>query len=298
MADDRVPLLFDTDIGSDIDDAVALAYLLSQPRCELLGVTTVTGEPRVRAQLVDAVCRAFGRGEVPVHSGCGRPLLVPQRQPEAPQKSVLPRHPHQEEFAPNVAVDFLRQTIRSRPGEITLLSVGPLTNIGLLFAIDPEIPSLLRQYVMMGGVYGALPGHYGRTEWNTGGDPHATAIVFDRRAPGTYCVGLDVTMRCRMPADECRRRFSSGPLKIVGEMAEEWFKVRPEITFHDPLAAACVFQRDLCTFQPGLVRVDLKSDLALGMTQFDPHAAEKPHHVAVDVRPDAFFDHYFRTVQQ
>ena len=68
----------------------------------------------------------------------------------------MSRYPHCEGFAPNVAVDFLRQTIRSRPGEITLLSVGPLTNIGLLFALDPEIPELLKQYVMMGGVYHVL----------------------------------------------------------------------------------------------------------------------------------------------
>ena len=96
MADAKIPVLFDTDIGSDIDDAVALAYLLREPRCELLGVTTVTGEPEVRAQLVDAVCQAFGRPEVPVYSGAGKPLLVEQQQPEAPQKTVLERWPLRE----------------------------------------------------------------------------------------------------------------------------------------------------------------------------------------------------------
>ena len=93
------------------------------------------------------------------------------------QKTVLARWPHRESFAPNIAVDFLRQTIRSRPGEVTLLSVGALTNVALLFALDPEIPSLLKQYVMMGGVYVK---RLGRAEWNTKGDPHATAIVFAR----------------------------------------------------------------------------------------------------------------------
>ena len=61
MADDKIKVLFDTDIGTDIDDAVALAYLLSQPRCELLGVTTVTGEADKRAEMVSAVCRNVGR---------------------------------------------------------------------------------------------------------------------------------------------------------------------------------------------------------------------------------------------
>jgi len=297
MNDDRIPILFDTDIGSDIDDAIALAYLLKQPRCELLGVTTVTGHPEVRAELANAVCQVFGAKEVPIHSGAAKPLLVPQRQPEVPQKTVLPRYPHRNAFAPNVAVDFLRQTIRSRPGQITLLSVGPLTNIGLVFALDPEIPSLLKQYVMMGGVYVTRPAGYGVVEWNAIGDPHATAIVFAGNAPGTRCIGLDVTTRCRVPADECRRRFSKGPLKIVGEMAEEWFKHRPEITFHDPLAAACVFEPGLCTWQAGQVEIELHSERLLGMTHFNPNAPTKPHQVATDVKSEAFFEHYFGTVE-
>src|SRR5437773_4443121 len=98
MSTEPLPLIFDTDIGSDIDDAIALAYLLKQPRCDLLGITTVTGQPQVRAQLSDAVCRAFGRQEVPVHSGAAQPLLGAQLQPEVPQKAVLPKWPHREKF--------------------------------------------------------------------------------------------------------------------------------------------------------------------------------------------------------
>jgi purine nucleosidase len=290
---DTLPILLDTDIGSDIDDAITLAYLLAQPRCELLGVTTVTGEPQVRAQLADAVCRAFGRGEVPIHSGAGTPLLVPQMQPEAPQKSVLPRYTHREHFAANTAIDFLRETIRSRPGEITLLSVGALTNVGLLFAVDPEIPRLLKRYVMMGGVYVSRPPGYGIKEWNIMTDPHAAAIVFGANAPGTRCFGLDVTTQCRMPIDECRRRFNRGRLEILGEMAEVWFRSRPYITFHDPLAAAAVFEPDLCKYQAGLVEIELHSPRLIGYTDFRTETAAKPHEVAVSVDPDAFFEHYF-----
>lgn len=79
-----LPLLLDTDIGTDIDDAVALAYLLRQPRCELLGITTVTGEADKRAALADAVCRAAGRTDIPIHVGTQMPLLV------APAK-LMPR---------------------------------------------------------------------------------------------------------------------------------------------------------------------------------------------------------------
>ena len=151
MSDARIPILLDTDIGSDIDDAVCLAYLLRQPLCELVGITTVSGMARQRAMLADAVCRAAGRDNVPIHSGAEQPLLIPQGQPEAQQAEALARFPHRTDFASNTAVEFLRQTIRSRPGEITLLTIGPLTTIGLLFAIDPEIPAMLRAFQLMPG---------------------------------------------------------------------------------------------------------------------------------------------------
>jgi purine nucleosidase len=292
----RIPILFDTDIGSDIDDAVALAYLLKQPECDLLGITTVTGRPDARAMLADAMCRAFGRSEVPIFSGAGRPLIVPQRQPEVPQANVLPKWPHRDSFAPNTAVDFLRQTIRAHPGEITLLSVGPLTNIGLLYALDPQIPTLLKQHVMMGGHYFNRAIGYGPTEWNTSLDPHASAIVFAAAVPSVTCIGLDVTTRCELPADEFRKRFSVGPQRIVGQMAEVWFQHRPIVTFHDPLAAAVVFEPSLCKYATGRVEIELQSTRLLGYTAFDQNAKPAPHRAATEVAADRFFEHYFGIV--
>ena len=210
-----IPILLDTDIGSDIDDAVCLAYLLRQPRCELLGITTVTGEAQKRAMLADAICRAAGRTDIPIHSGAEQPFLIAQQQPLAPQSEILADFPHRDEFAPNTAVEFLRQTIRRRPGEITLLTIGPLTNIGLLFALDPEIPRMLKGLVLMSGIF--TTGGPGAREWNTMGDPHASAIVY--RAPVTphLSIGLDVTLRCQMDAQECRQRLHGGRAGRGGE---------------------------------------------------------------------------------
>lgn len=290
-------VLLDTDIGSDIDDALALAYLLCQERCDLLGVTTCTGEADLRAEMVSAMCRHLGRPEVPVHVGCAEGILLPTRQPHAQQARALGQRDRQRfAGAPSDAVEFLRRTIRANPGQVTLLAIGPLTNLGVLFALDPEIPALLRQLVLMCGRFVRETGG----EWNAINDPHATAIVYGAgphgRPPRHVSFGLDVTMRCTLAADRCRQRFTARALEPVRDFAEIWFRDRPEIVFHDPLAAACIFEPDICRYRDGRVDVSLHAP-TLGWTVFDPSADPKPHTIAVEVDAERFLEHYFATVR-
>ncbi|MGC4044181.1 MAG: nucleoside hydrolase [Armatimonas sp.] len=289
---ESIPVLFDTDIGNDIDDAVALAYLLRQPRCELLGVTTATGDVVKRAGLVEVICRAAGRTDVPVYAGVEGPLLHGTEQGVA-QYSAIENEPHRTDYRVGAALRFLTETIRSRPGEIVLLATGPLTNIGLLFAMDPGLPALLRAFYWMGGVYTAGAGHGpGAKEWNALLDPVATALTL-RWGGALTAVGLEVTMKCQMPAAECRNRFTkSEPLATVLRQAEVWFTRAAEITFHDPLAAALIFEPELCTLQQGTIRSELGPGEGEGLTRWkaDPQGA---HRIAIDVNPTAFFDHYF-----
>ncbi len=301
MTASPLPLLLDTDIGSDIDDAVALAYLLAQPRCQLLGITTVSGEPHRRAALARALCRAAGRENVPVHVGLELPLVASPLQPRAPQAEVLDADALTEFTNRPTAVDFLRETIRARPGEITLLAIGPLTNLGVLFTLDPELPTLLKQVVLMGGAYWTrAAGHTGATgaEWNLRCDPHAAAVVFRAPVPALKAVGLDVTTQCQMPSAEVRQKFASaGPaLGLVSQMAEVWFRQRPEITFHDPLAAALIFEPGLCETTRRTIQIDTDSPRAQGQTYFDTDTDGGPHEVAQTVDAEAFFRHYFETV--
>jgi inosine-uridine nucleoside N-ribohydrolase len=286
-------LLLDTDIGGDIDDAVALAYLLRQPRCELLGVTTVGGEPEQRAALASAVCHAAGHPEVPVHVGAEAPLLVPERQPHAYQSAALTeRWPHRAFSRRNTAVEFLRGTIRAHPGEVTLLTIGPLTNVGLLFALDRGIPALLKGMMIMGGSFSAAERD---EEWNIVCDPHAAAIVFGAPVELTS-LGFDVTRHCRLGADECRRRFAraGGPFDFVGAMAEVFFQHEaPEIIFHDPLAAGLVFEPGLCQIRQQRIEVELADERELGRTRPAAQASGPPHHVAYSVAAERFFEHFF-----
>src|SRR5579859_2258646 len=135
----RIPVQLDTDIGSDIDDAVALAYLLKEPRCDLLGITTVTGDVQKRAALAEIVCAAAGRSDIPIHCGRREPLNGGPGQPLVPQYEAVSDRAHTRDWPENTAVEFMRGVIRSRPGEVVLLSIGPYSNLALLFGLDPEI---------------------------------------------------------------------------------------------------------------------------------------------------------------
>jgi inosine-uridine nucleoside N-ribohydrolase len=286
-----IKVLLDTDIGTDIDDAVCLAYLLTQPDCELLGITTVTGQAEERAKIASALCHVAQK-DVPIYPGAEEPLLVPQKQIRAQQAEALAKWPHCEAFPKGEAVEFLRQTIRKHPGEVVLLTIGPLTNIALLFKVDPEIPQMLKALVQMCGVYERFPP--GRlTEWNAKGDSHATAIVLRAGVKTHRLVGLDVTTRVRLSAEDVRKRFAQHPLlRCVLDFAEVWFRERDEILFHDPLAAATIFDAGICEFERGLADVELGSERLLGFTHWE-RDSHGPHEVAVAVNPERFFQHFF-----
>jgi purine nucleosidase len=284
-------LLLDTDIGSDIDDAVCLAYLLAQPQCDLLGITTVSGEVETRAQIASALCKTAGR-DVPIFPGVADPLLVPQRQPLAPQAVALAGWPHATAFPHAQALGFLRETIRAHPGDVVLLTIGPLTNIALLFSLDPEIPHLLKGLVMMCGMFTNRVAGAGPREWNAMLDPHATAIVYRHAAQMHRSIGLDVTCQVVMEAEAVRERFQAPLLQPVLALAAVWFQRRSSVTFHDPLAAAVLFDEEICQFERGLVEVELASDRLAGVTYWTPQASG-PHEVALQVDAGRFFAHYF-----
>jgi len=298
MKTDVLPVILDTDIGTDIDDALALAYLLRQPQCRLLGITTVTGQPRARAALADALCRAAGRTDIPIHAGQDVGINLGPVQPECDQAAILAHHPHRspDDFPPYSAVAFLREQIHAHPGEITLLTIGPLTNIGVLFTLDPETPKLLKRLVRMGGLFEWGVRGMCR-EWNIRCDPVASAIVFRAPVPELVAIGLDVTTQCRKPTTEVITRFRQrgGFLHVAADAAEIWArKGRAQVTFHDPLAAAVVFQPDLCEYKAGRVEVELQSVRLAGATLFDSQASDPRHRIAAAVNASAFFDHYFQ----
>lgn len=282
-------ILLDTDIGSDIDDAVCLAYLLANPACELLGITTATGDTTLRASLASVLCKIAGK-DIPIHPGRRHPLLIEEQQPKVPQATALARWAHETEFSKGEAIEFLRRTIRARPGEVVLLGIGPLTNIAALFAADEEIPQLLKGLVLMCGRF--FEGNSG-LEWNAKLDPAATAIVYRAAPPFHRSIGLDVTLKVELPADEVRKKFQAPLLRPVLDFAEVWFERAKMITFHDPLAATTIFDDAICGFEPGRVEIELKSDRLPGATLWYPRDSTGHHQVATKVDGARFFEHFF-----
>jgi inosine-uridine nucleoside N-ribohydrolase len=292
---DTIKVLFDTDIGSDIDDAVALAYLLAQPRCDLLGITTVSGQPIERAKLASAICKTAG-ADIPIIPGHEHRLDGPTRQPEVPQTSVLPNWEHDTRFSDQGAIDFMAETIRNNPNEVALLAVGPVTNVARLFNEHPDTASLLKSLHMMIGRFSdsrELP----VSEWNAHCDPAAADVVYSTAAPSHTSLGLDVTHQVVMDSGQVKTHFQHPVLKPVYEMSKVWFSARPELKFHDPLAAVTLFDESVCEYEQGTATVKCTDDRDDGETMWSPNA-KGPHRVGKTVDAARFFDSYFSVFSQ
>ena len=284
-------ILLDTDIGSDIDDAVCLAYLLANPNCELMGITTVLGETKKRAELASAMLYQAGKS-VPIFPGASRPIYAHTPPSEVSQYRALGNWKHDSKFPTGEWLEFMKHTIESNPGEITLLAIGPMTNVGLLLAAYPELSAKLKRLVLMCGEFTDRFTHIVPIEWNARCDPYATAMVYDSKAAIHKSVGLDVTFQVYMSAEKIKKYFTHPILQPVLDYAGVWFEEAEVITFHDPLTAVDIFHNDVLTFSRGDVVVEISDPNNMGKTVLTQNKAGT-HLVAETVNTNKFFEHYF-----
>jgi purine nucleosidase len=228
---------------------------------------------------------------VPIRAGLADPLEGKQLQPVALQKEALARWDHETGFAEGAAIDFMAETIRSSPGEVTLLSIGPLTNVATLFEKHPDAPGLLKGLEMMAGTFPRQGGKGGWNEWNVSCDASAATKVYQTPVAIHRSVGLNVTTRVQLPADDVRARCQHDRWKPALDMAEVWFRQHPFIMFHDPLAAAALFDDRILEWTRGTVTVGTAGD-DRGSTTL-ALAEDGPHEAASWVHADQFFDHFF-----
>lgn len=263
-------ILLDTDIGGDIDDAVCLAYLLKEPRCKLLGITTVCGESEKRAAIADAICKAANRN-IPVVAGMDTTLQPIPVYPTPDGACALKNWAHNT-YEKADAPAFLYQKIKENPHEVILIGIGNMTNIATLFHSHPDAPALLKGLFVMNGYFGgeALPESY--YNWNSWADPLASKIVFASRVAIHRAIPLEVTDALTIEAARAGTLLAADNdlMKAVFEFGNAWLESAGKLTLHDPLAAVSVFHPDVCQFEKGTVWVETEQEDNMGGTKFSP----------------------------
>jgi len=282
-ADAPVKMLLDTDIGDDVDDAYALALAAVSPRVQLLGVTTARGATDQRAQIAAKLLHAAGRPEVPVMAG------IPSDKGCGPQRAWADDY-RSRSIRSGDAIEFLWRAIRRSPGEVTLVAIGPLTNLGALFQRHPEAARLLRRLVIMGGA--AYVGYNSQPppvpEWNIVCDPAAARIVFASGAR-VEMAGLDVTAMLKYDKTYRQKTCAIGtPLTdALAALTQLWGN--PDPTLFDPMAVAWAMGARFCEAEER--RIEVGDD---GMTRI----VEGAPNALVLVRPRAreFLDWYLASL--
>lgn len=280
-------VLIDTDPG--IDDAMALLFLRARRDVRIVAITTIFGNADIETTTRNAryLTTRFGI-DAPVIAGAARPLQI--------ERLASPTHVHgcdglgdvldlglpQPVTQEQPAYEHIVQQVRSMPQQLTLLALGPLTNLALALQADPAIAKLVRRVIVMGGAFG----WYGRggnvspvAEANIRNDPHAASAVLAASWPVTM-VGLDVTTRCVLTTERARRLAEAGEagwlLWDISRSYEALYKEYDGLAgccLHDVAAAACLVDPTLFATRSGSIRVATEGE-AIGQTVQYP--AETP----------------------
>jgi purine nucleosidase len=285
----RRKVFVDTDIGSDLDDALALAYLLANDDSELVGITTTTGDTPQRARIASMICGHAG-ASVPIHGGERDPLIGIQRQPDVPQSDALASWDHAEP-AGNEGAAFLVDTVRAAPGEITLLCLAPLSTVGRAILLEPDLCSLLADVVVMGGNFFHRPDRP-PIEWNLALDPAAARLLFRQDGCPIRMISLDVTHDVAWTKHDLDDAAAQAPiLKPVVDLSVAHFARYPQVYLHDPLAAATIFDPDICGYRHGTVIISGPTEPDAGRSVLN--ASSNTHHTVTESVDRARFLHHF-----
>ncbi len=305
-------ILFDTDPG--IDDSLAFLLALASPELVVDGISIVHGNSSADQGVTNAlsVLELAKRIDIPVYKGCELPLvqpslLAPETHGDTGLGYAKPPKPQTEPRAGH-ASDFLIEHIMSHPGEITLVAIGPLTNVALAIRQEPRIVENVKEVFIMGG---ALR-HEGNTtplaEFNTYVDPHAAHIVYHCGMPIIF-TPLDVTYQCILQKADVERllkidspvtRFIADTTRFYMEFHNEYQSI-DGCVINDPLTLALTFMPELCDYQELYVDVNLSSGPSLGNTFADFYRmTKKPANmkVALGVRPRDFMELFLERMEK
>lgn len=281
-----IPVLLDFDVGTDVDDAFALGLILASPELELRGVTTVGDEAEDRAWLACRFLTLCGRSGIPVAFG-----RSPQPATKVEGQIQYRRHPaaiFNRTMKPvkRTAVEQMFEQLKEKPGELTIVAIGPLTNVARLLTERPEAGPMIRRIVLMGG--SVRVGYSGKPpiepEWNLKLDPAAARKVFTSGVP-LVVAPLDATASTKLTKPLRDRLFAAHtPLTWqLQNLYELWGHETP--TLFDPVAVASVFDESFCRWEDLSISIDDRGQTVEGKGK--PNA-----HVAVSIDHAKFLDWY------
>ncbi len=270
--------------GSDVDDGLAISLALLDPACDLLGLTIVAGNVGLEDGVPNTLrlLDVADRPDIPVFAGAPKPILrnparmrelIAARRQQAVARfwDLPPLPPSHRLPADRRAAEFIAESVRKRPGEITLVGIGPCSNLATALLLDPAVAVSVAEIVVMGGAI-RVPGVVTPVvEFNAGYDPEALAVVLASGAPITL-VPLDVTTRTVMrPEDVDRIAAGATPLQqFLGAASRPWLRFAMEVRalpgfwLHDPLALAYALDPGILSLTPMHVAVDCGGELTAG----------------------------------
>jgi len=273
-------IIIDTDIGDDIDDAFAVALALKSPELKILGISTTFGDTESRAKILDRMLGEAGRSDIPVVAG------IPTATKSTMTQRLYGEGGHFAKTSHPGSIDFILDQIRRYPGQITLIAIGPLMNVGALIEKDPQTFLKLKRVVMMGG---SIERGYGdpwsasrgpEPEWNILNDIPAAKKLFLSGVP-LYVMPLDST---QLKFEEVKRAYlfrQGTPLTdALTLLYHEWGQQTP--TLFDPMTISYLLNPQVCPVEPMHIVVDEK-----GFTRREPGAANAQ--VCMHSDSDAFF---------
>jgi len=305
-------IILDTDPG--IDDSLALLLAVASEEVILEGLSVVHGNTTAAQGTINAlsVLELAGASHIPVYRGCELPLVQP---------SLLAPETHGDlgvgyaklpapKFQPQAqrGCDFLIEKIMANPGEMTLVCIGPLTNIALAIRQEPRIAGNVKEVFIMGGAIRHAGNTTAQAEFNTCVDPHAAHIVFHSGMPITL-TPLDVTYQCIFKPDDLDRllRIESPVTRFIAEATRFYMEFHDEYqqidgcAINDPLTLALTFMPELCDYQELYVDVDLSGGISMGNTFADfYHLTKAPANmkVALGVRPRDFMGLFLERIEK
>jgi purine nucleosidase len=304
-------IIIDTDPG--VDDALAILLALASPEIQLEALTITQGNVTVEKAMRNAlaILELLNANHIPVAKGCSLPIVGPLLasdhvhgesgigNAQLPEPKAQPVSQH--------AIDYLIERFLAEPGEISLFTIGPLTNVALAIRKVPRFANAVKELVIMGGAIREGGNFTAQAEFNVYADPHAAHVVFHSGIPITL-IPLDVTNKCMLYTNDIQHllKINSPISQFIGDATAVYLEFTKEKTgingcaLHDPLTLATIIAPELLTLEEHYVDVDISSGISMGNTFADfYHTTDKSANmkVAVDIQAREFIELFLKRIE-